>query len=1002
MIAPKDIDEYMRALKASPAFGPRVAFHQVIPARPADFSPGWNRRCGGTARRILDAMGVDRLYTHQATALDGIAGGEHVVVATATASGKSLVFNLPVIEAILEKPDSRALYLFPLKALAQDQLHHFNAHCRALGEERRIRAAIYDGDTTSQRRAAIRRHPPHVVMTNPEMLHLSLLAHHTKWQAFLKGLAFVVVDEVHTFRGFMGSHMAQVFRRLRRLCGLYGSRPQLIFCSATVAEPAAFVRQLAGVRARAVLRSGAPAGRQHLAFIDPDATAAGCTLDLLHAALHRRLRTIVYTRSRRMTELVALRMQARLGAGSHLVRAYRAGLLPEDRRRIEKQMAAGELLAVISTSALELGIDIGDLDLCLLVGYPGSTISLAQRGGRIGRGGQPSAVIMVAGDDALDRYYLRHPQELAAGRPEAAVINPDNPVLLAGHLECAAAELPLEDGENWLQQDKVKEAVADLVKEGRLLLNARGTAWHARRRQPQREVDLRGGGRLYTLFCLHRERRVGEIDAVRVHRETHPGAIYLHNGITYRVSSVSAEQGRVLLEPVQVDYHTMVRSDKEIVVYSQAADKAVWGTRAGFGRLRITDRVTGFDCVHSASGRVIRSEPLEVPAVVFDTEGLWWVVDDAIQMRLRQEGTDFEGGIHALEHAVIGMLPLLVLADRDDLGGVSTSCHPQTGTAAVFIYDGLPGGAGLCRQAFAHMAQIFEHTREAIAGCDCAKGCPACVHSPKCGSGNNPIDKQGALDLLDALAAAATAGAPARTMLQAAPAPRPCCPVARGAKRYGVFDVETRRSAAEVGGWHRADRMGISCVVVYDAGTDRYEEFLQDDMPALVALLQEFDLVIGFNSRRFDYRVLSGLSPFAFDSLPTLDIMDSVVDRLGYRLSLDALAAGTLGLHKSGDGLMALEWWKAGRIRDILDYCRMDVQITRDLYRFGCRKGYLLFDRRRDGERLRIPVDWGDPQTPSPERISSEAATPGKTHAYRPGHCGEPRYNTGDEGTDSG
>ncbi|HHE74110.1 MAG TPA: DEAD/DEAH box helicase, partial [Desulfobacteraceae bacterium] len=428
----KDIQEYVQALKASKRLGGQVVFHKVIPEEPAIWGEpleAWP----GTIEQMLRDAGIQKLFVHQAQAIDFVRAGEHVVVATPTASGKTLIYNLMVMERFLVRPDSKALFMFPLKALAQDQLLNLNKFTASL-EGRRPTAAIYDGDTSTWHRKRIREKPPNVIMTNPEMLHLSFLPHHTRWASFFSGLETVVVDEVHTYRGLLGSHMSQVFRRLERVCRHYRSSPAFIFNSATVANPKQLAEQLTDFEVRTVSNSGSPKGKRHILFIDPIDSPAQTAILLLKAALKRNLRTIVYTQSRKMTELIAIWAGTQAGEYADRISAYRAGFLPEERREIESKLSRGELLAVISTSALELGIDIGDLDLCLLVGYPGTIVSTWQREGRVGRNGQESAMILIAGEDALDQYFMRNPEDFIQRSPEVAVVNPFNPNILARHV----------------------------------------------------------------------------------------------------------------------------------------------------------------------------------------------------------------------------------------------------------------------------------------------------------------------------------------------------------------------------------------------------------------------------------------------------------------------------------------------------------------------------------------------------------------------------------------
>jgi DEAD/DEAH box helicase domain-containing protein len=1019
-----DIAEYTDALKRSGSLGPEVTGHITLPPVPARFAQAaraWPRAVSD----LLDRLGIAALYSHQAEAVDALRAGRHVVAATPTASGKSLIYTLPVLERHLSDPDAKALFLFPLKALAQDQLASFRAMSAHWPEAARPSAAIYDGDVSAHFRRKIRNDPPTVLFTNPEMLHLSLLPHHHLWATFFAGLSFIVVDEVHSYRGVFGSHMAQVFRRLLRIAALYGASPVFTFCSATVGNPAELAARLTGVSPLPVLENGAPQGKRHYLFLNPVRSPATTAIALLQSALRRNLHSIVYCRSRRMTELVSLWASERSGPWAGRISAYRAGFLPEERRGIEARMASGDLLAVISTSALELGIDIGDLDLCILVGYPGTVMSTLQRGGRVGRSGRESAVILIAGEDALDQYIVRHAEEFFTRPPEKAELNPDNPVILARHLECAAAELPLRPDRHpdkqWLTPAALR-AVAELEAQGRLLRSADGSEYLAARKRPQRHLSLRGAGDMVSIENEAGE-LIGSVDGIRARREAHPGAVYLHLGRHYEIAELHPGAGRALAKFSRPIWYTRARGHKETDILSLEDSRRVAGIAVQRGRLRITDHVSGYEKRAVRGGQLLGVFPLDFLPLIFETEGLWLQIPDSARAMLEQAAMHFMGAIHALEHALIGMLPLLVMSDRNDFGGISTPMHAQIGRPAVFVYDGVPGGAGLTRAAFALAPDLFAQARALIAGCPCELGCPSCVHSPKCGSGNRPIDKEGALRLLECMLtdspdnraeAEAVLASPLSGLEQtgtkraegfAATAPGAANPIPakgdrplwepdmgnRPARRRGsevsaggaregddpagevregapethapqqdfvVLDVETRRSAAEVGGWHHSGRMGVSVAVIYDSRNGAFCAYEQEAVGDLARVLAAAPLVVGFNILRFDYAVLAPHAPGVdFRAFRTLDMLAVVHERLSYRLSLDNLARATLGGAKSADGLQALRWWKEGRLREIEEYCRQDVILTRDVYLFGREHGYVLFTNKAGGA-VRLPVSW--------------------------------------------
>ncbi|HEA66737.1 MAG TPA: DEAD/DEAH box helicase [Desulfobacterales bacterium] len=956
MTQTSNINEFLHSLKSSPRQRFQAVYHTVQPGHPPIWSKpekGWPE----IMQKVMHACGIQDLYRHQAEAIDVIRSGRHVVVATPTASGKTAIYNLPVLEKICKNANARALYIFPLKALAQDQLRTFQEMV-AFWEGRLPTANIYDGDTTAWHRKRIRESPPNVILTNPEMLHLSILPYHQKWSTFLSNLEVVVVDEVHTYRGVLGSNMAQVFRRFQRICSHYGASPSFIFSSATVDNPDQLSKQLTGQKVKSVCKSGAPQGRRHILFLDPLEGPAQTAVLLLKAALKRGLRTIVYTQSRKLTELIAIWAGSQSGPFARRISAYRAGFLPEERREIEARLASGDLLAVISTSALELGIDIGDLDLCILVGYPGSVISTWQRGGRVGRSGQDSALVLIAGEDALDQYFMRNPEDFIHRRPEAAVLNPFNPEILSRHLICAAAELPLRMDEPMMAEASVQKSVLRLEEKGDLLRSADGKEIYSREKAPHRRVDLRGTGNRFDIISGNKGERIGEIDGFRAFKETHPGAVYLHKGNAYLVEHLDLDTKTAVVSKRQVDYYTRVRGHKHTEIIEQFERKTVWGTSVFVGRLKVTDQVTGYEKWRIHGKKRLNIVPLDLPPQTYETEGLWYKIPVEIQRKTESKYIHFMGGIHAVEHAAISIFPLLVMTDRNDLGGISTPFHFQVGSAAIFIYDSVPGGAGLTRLAFERAEELLEYTLKAIQTCPCESGCPSCVHSPKCGSGNRPIDKASARFILESLKTG-----PKPTDIESDTVPRDKTETEKkntkqhGRVHFGVFDLETQRSAEEVGGWHKADLMGISCAVLYDSGDDTFYEFLEGQVPLLIDHLNKLDLVVGFNIKRFDYLVLGGCSEFDFQSLPTLDILEEVHNRLGFRISLDHLAKVTLGKKKSAGGLQALQWWKEGRIREIIDYCKLDVAITRDLLLYGKEKGYLLFNNKA-GNTVRIPVNW--------------------------------------------
>ncbi len=954
----RDINEYIQSLISSERLSGRVVHYQTLPGKSAEYGVISEPR-PEVFMKVLEKMGFQGLYRHQVEAVNHVRSGRHTAVSTPTASGKSLIYNLPVIERCMARPDAGAVYIFPLKALAQDQLRAFRrmaAHIPDIS----VTAEIYDGDTPDSARRKIRADCPNILLTNPEMIHLSMLPHHHLWSDFFRRLEIVVVDEVHTYRGVMGSHMAQIFRRFLRICDKYGASPTFVFSSATIANPSQLAEQLTGLQTETVSVSGSPRGKQHLVFLDSEEGPVVTVLLLLKAAVYRGLRTIVYTRSRKLAELISLKAKQSMGRFADRVSAYRAGFLPEERREIERKLSEGELSAVISTSALEMGIDIGDLDLCLLVGYPGSIVATRQRIGRVGRNGQESAFILMAGEDALDQYFLRNPTALLDREPESASANPLNPVILEKHLPCAAAETPLKSNEPYIAHRSARKILSDMAAKGDIVASADGGLWFSRRKSPHRFVDLRGAGRRYRIIDERTQKSIGDIDYFRALEETHPGAVYIHKGTTYLIRDLDLQTATITANRAAIDYYTRIRTEEDTDILEILDDKAVFNTRTFIGKLKITRRVIGYEKRGLYGKHASDFIPLDLPPLIYETEGLWFLIPPSVQRNIESKRLDFAGGIHAAEHAAIGIFPLLVMADRNDLGGLSTPYHYQTGAASIFIYDGIPGGAGLTRSAFERAEQLFEYTKDVIELCPCRSGCPSCVQSPKCGSGNRPIDKAAAYELLTFLKTNKNAISEINKGLimihENAPRKEP---LIKTPVRYGVFDIETRRSADEVGGWANAAKMGVSCAVLYDSAVDDYIVFLEDQVADLIDRLKSFDLVIGFNVLKFDYKVLSGYSTFPFKTLPTLDLLHEVKKAAGYRRSLDHIAVHTLGVPKSGNGLQAIEWWRAGRMEELTAYCRKDVEITKELYLYGKMKGYVLLEHEA-GSVIRVPASWRD------------------------------------------
>ena len=833
-----DVTTFLSQLRRQPFYQGQIVHLEQIPRRAA--------RYGSLAAPLhpdvqasLRGQGIERLYTHQAAAIDAARAGRHLVVVTSTASGKTLCYNLPALEAILQRPVDRALYLFPTKALAQDQMRSLRElGCEVMGRgsdaappgrgtRLGVRVGTYDGDTPQAARSKLRQQGQ-IILTNPDMLHVGILPNHALWASFFRHLRYVVLDEAHTYRGIFGSQVACVLRRLRRVCALYGSAPQFIAASATIANPGQHVAALTGLEPLVIDEDGSPAGPRSFALWNPPLLGAGRgsvgdrpqrqisegdrpqrqqneggrpqqsglrrsangeATQLFAALVRSDTRTILFTRARKVAELILRYARAELAkeqkpqrggsrnrtardrhpdahqptpdSSGHASRvtdqssriaAYRAGYTPEQRRQIEADLFSGRLIGVTATNALELGIDVGGLDAAVLVGYPGTVASLWQQAGRAGRGSDPSLAVLIGLDNPLDQYFMRHPADLF-GRPhEHALIDPDNVYVLARHLPCAAAEVPLT---NIAAHDRFDDealfgpgfvpAMVQLEEQG--VLDFHGDRWtYTGTDYPAEKVNLRsaGGGRFALLDESRNFRTLEEIEASSAPQRVHPGAVYLHQGESYLVTRYDSAMGFAVARPAEVDYYTVPREWSDVRIVHSMRHRAIPGGYAYFGLVRATSQVIGYRRLRHYSEEVLGEEMLELPQTTFETAALWWDLAPEISAACQRRGLDFLGGIHAAEHACIGILPLFAMCDRWDIGGLSTPRHADTDAAQIFIYDGFPGGVGIAERGFHDLPALWRAAYEVIAACPCEAGCPSCIHSPKCGNNNQPLDKAAA------------------------------------------------------------------------------------------------------------------------------------------------------------------------------------------------------------------------------------------------------------------
>ncbi|MFL5834626.1 MAG: DEAD/DEAH box helicase [Solirubrobacterales bacterium] len=700
----------------------------------------------------LGRFGVDSLYTHQLEAFEAAADSD-LVITSGTASGKSLAFNLPVLNGIAARPKDRALYLYPTKALAQDQARKL-AQLRPPG----LREAIYDGDTPREERPAIRRRS-NLILTNPDMLHMGVLPNHKVWGDFLANLEWVVVDEAHTYRGVFGSHVANVLRRLRRLARAYGSEPRFLLASATIANPVELAERLVGTSFEMIDDDGAPRAGREIAMWNPPLldertgarrSALSEAADLLAELVTHGVRTICFLKSRRGIELIqrfARENLERRGKPelAKRIAPYRGGYTPQQRREIEARLSSGELLAVVATDALELGIDVGELDAAICVTFPGTVASLRQMWGRAGRR-RLGLAVYVAGQDALDQFFCRHPEEFL-GRPvEAAILDHGNEQIASRHLIAAAYELPLtpEDeeifGAGWVERTERLVEAGELRPAGGKLLPRRSEFVANRIALRSASADS------VAVIEAASGEMLGLVEAERAFTTTHPGAVYLHLGRSYEVDRLDIEERRAVVSAFDGDWYTRPKKETEIYIERVHEQREVAGVQLNFGEVSVTEQVIAFQRVSVSDQEPIDIVALELPEQNFVTQALWYVLPDRLAGRLPSEA--LLGSLHATEHSQIAVLPLIAMCDRWDIGGLSTNVHFQTGRSTIFIYDGHPGGVGITKRGYEEFERLLADAERLIAECPCESGCPSCVQSPKCGNLNEPLHKAGALELM--------------------------------------------------------------------------------------------------------------------------------------------------------------------------------------------------------------------------------------------------------------
>jgi DEAD/DEAH box helicase domain-containing protein len=749
----------------------RLVTQTMVNARPGREAP-IPEELHPRVTEALHAKGIDRLWSHQAEAIHAAWAGP-TIVTTGTASGKSMCFQLPTLDVLCRDARARALYLYPTKALSQDQARALNA----FGIDH-ARLAIYDGDTPKEQRSAIRRNA-NVVLTNPDMLHLGILPNHPAWANFLSNLAIVVVDEAHVYRGVFGSHVGNVLRRLRRIAGAYGTEPRILMASATIGNPGELAERLTGLEDFTVIeRDGSPVTKRTIAMWNPPVTdeklgtrrsVLSEAADLLAELVVQGARTIVFMKSRKAVELMAKFTQLALedlgkGRLAERIAPYRAGYTPQQRRELERRLVEGELLGVVSTDALELGIDIGSLDAAICVTFPGTVASLRQQWGRAGRRGRGLAVY-IAGDDALDQFFCRHPDEFLDRPVENAILDHENEQIHAAHMLCAAYEGPLEPADAEFLGPGWKTTAERLVSAGALRERPGGTYVPRRPEEfPAAQVSLRSASRDgFVIVDTGSGEVIGTVDFARAMNTTHEGAVYLHGGRQFEVSELDLEQRRVLVKPFSGDWYTQPKRETDTQIEALLDRRVALGVTLSFGTVTVTEQVLAYQRKRMADHEILDLIGLDLPQTSFTTQALWYELGPGVLADDFPRPTDsvrvcpevMLGALHAAEHSQIAVLPLLAMCDRWDIGGLSTFLHPQTGGPTIFIYDGHPGGIGITRRGYLAFDALVDDAHRLISECPCESGCPSCVQSPKCGNLNEPLSKRGAAEVMGRMLAAA-------------------------------------------------------------------------------------------------------------------------------------------------------------------------------------------------------------------------------------------------------
>ena len=752
------IEDFIKDIKQMQSYKKQIVHIQKIAAQKADFGE-LEKPLPENIQSCLLARKIS-FYSHQAEAINKARQGKNVIIVTPTASGKTLAFNIPVLEALTKDSKATALYLYPTKALTNDQLKVL----RELETEIGIKASpnVYDGDTPQSQRAIIRENSK-IILSNPYGLH-QYLPWHYKWRSFLQNLKFIVIDEAHVYRGVFGSNVAMLIRRLLRICSYYHADPQIILSSATIANPEEHAKRLTGKDFEIISKDGAPKGKKTFMFwnppfIDLDNTIRRSThqetKDLLTLSVLRNLQTLCFTTSRQMAELITRwtkeELRQRAPKLQNAVTAYRAGYLPQERRLIENRLKNKELIGVVSTNALELGIDIGSLDSVIISGYPGTVISTWQQAGRAGRTNADSLVTLVAFQNPLDQYYMKHPEDFF-GRPhEQAIIDLHNQYISLGHIMCAASELPITESDRRFFPELFEESINALEQQHLVRKTPRGYVYSGTAR-PVEVVSLESiSDKTVTVRC--NSNVLETLTLNKAYEEAHQGAVLLHQGETYISEELNLQDLTAKVRKEDVNYYTESLKDVDVAIKKTFEEKQE-KVQVRLGELTITEYYHQY--ITKSYDEVIKRLPLDLPPLTFSTVGMWFQIPSHLKDEIEAQELDFAGGLHAVEHAMIAMSPIFAMCDRWDIGGLSTPLHQDTGEPTIFIYDGFEGGIGISETLYANIKTLWEKTLQLIENCECKEGCPSCIYSPKCGNENEPLDKRAAAIILRAILRALT------------------------------------------------------------------------------------------------------------------------------------------------------------------------------------------------------------------------------------------------------